>query len=196
MSRILLFTGKGGTGKTTISAATAVCAANSAIRLWPSALILLTVWVIALSVNLVRSQSSSRRISGPGINILYNLEKHWGTIKKWLAALMAWRGLDEIVAEEVAVLPGMEELANLLWVYYYEQEQTYDVIVVDCAPTAESLRLLTLPEVAGWWVKKLLPVGRKLMPIATPIVNRVTDVPLPDKEILIVLRSFFIGWKV
>jgi len=79
-------------------------------------------------------------------NILYNIETHWGTVKKWLAALMMWRGVDEIVAEEIAVLPGMEELANLIWVYYYEKSQDYDVIVVDCAPTGESLRLLTFPD--------------------------------------------------
>jgi arsenite-transporting ATPase len=192
MSRILLFTGKGGTGKTTASAATAVCAA----KLGYKTLAISTDSAHSLGDSLERQLGPepvliSKNLWAQESNILYNLEKHWGTIKKWLAALMAWRGLDEIVAEEVAVLPGMEELANLLWVYYYEQEQTYDVIVVDCAPTAESLRLLTLPEVAGWWFKKLLPVGRKLMPIATPIVNRVTDVPLPDKEILDSVAELF-----
>ncbi|HNS06042.1 MAG TPA: TRC40/GET3/ArsA family transport-energizing ATPase [Candidatus Saccharicenans sp.] len=192
MSRILLFTGKGGTGKTTVSAATAVCAA----KLGYKTLAISTDSAHSLGDSLERELGPepvliSKNLWAQESNILYNLEKHWGTIKKWLAALMAWRGLDEIVAEEVAVLPGMEELANLLWVYYYEQEQTYDVVVVDCAPTAESLRLLTLPEVAGWWFKKLLPVGKKLMPIATPIVNRVTDMPLPDKEILDSVEELF-----
>jgi len=124
-------------------------------------------------------------------NILYNIETHWGTVKKWLAALMMWRGVDEIVAEEIAVLPGMEELANLIWVYYYEKSQDYDVIVVDCAPTGESLRLLTFPEVAQWWLNKLLPVGRRLVPVTYPIVRRFTDMPLPDEQIFSTIDELF-----
>jgi arsenite-transporting ATPase len=124
-------------------------------------------------------------------NVLYNIEKHWGTVKKWLAALMAWRGVDEIVAEEIAVLPGIEELANLLWVYNYEQQGDYDVIVVDCAPTGESLRLLTLPEVMQWWINKLLPVGRRLVPVTFPIIHRFTDMPLPDEQIFSTIDELF-----
>lgn len=185
MSRILLFTGKGGTGKTTVSAATAVRAA----KLGYKTLVISTDTAHSLGDSLEKKLGPepvkvSTSLWAQESNILYNLEKHWGTIKNWLTALIAWRGLDEIVAEEVAVLPGMEEIANLFWVYYYDQEEEYDLVVVDCAPTAESLRLLTLPEVAGWWFNKLLPVGRKLMPIATPVMSRLTDMPIPDKEIL------------
>ncbi len=192
MSRILLFTGKGGTGKTTVSAATAVCAA----KLGYKTLVLSTDAAHSLGDSLDRQLGPepvrvSNQLWAQESNILYNLEKHWGTVKRWLAALMAWRGLDEVVAEEVAVFPGMEELANLLWVYYYEQEKNYDLLVVDCAPTAESLRLLTLPEVAKWWFDKLMPVGRRLMPITTPIVNKFTDLPLPDKEILGSMEELF-----
>jgi arsenite-transporting ATPase len=104
---------------------------------------------------------------------------------------MAWRGVDEIVAEEIAALPGMEELANLLWVFNYEQQGNYDVIVVDCAPTGESLRLLTFPEVAQWWLNKLLPVGRRLVPVTYPIVRRFTDMPLPDKQIFSTIDELF-----
>lgn len=192
MSRILLFTGKGGTGKTTVSTATAVCAA----KLGYKTLVLSTDAAHSLGDSLDRELGPepvrvSNHLWAQESNILYNLEKHWGTVKRWLAALMAWRGLDEVVAEEVAVFPGMEELANLLWVYYYEQEKNYDLLVVDCAPTAESLRLLTLPEVAKWWFDKLMPVGRRLMPITTPIVNKFTDMPLPDKEILGSMEELF-----
>jgi len=192
MSRIILFTGKGGTGKTTASAATAVCAA----KLGYKTLVLSTDAAHSLGDSLdcqlgPEPVRVSNHLWAQESNILYNLEKHWGTVKRWLAALMAWRGLDEVVAEEVAVFPGMEELANLLWVYYYEQEKNYDLLVVDCAPTAESLRLLTLPEVAKWWFDKLMPVGRRLMPITTPIVNKFTDLPLPDKEILGSMEELF-----
>ena len=192
MSRILLFTGKGGVGKTTIAAATALRAARLGYR------------TIVMSTDTAHSLGDSLDCQlGPEpvavlpnlwaqeSNILYNLEKHWGTVKRWLAALMAWRGVDEIVAEEIAVLPGMEELANLMWVYHYEQEQDYDVIVVDCAPTGESLRLLTFPEVVQWWVNKLMPVGRRLVPVASPIVRRFTDMPLPDDEIFTAVDDLF-----
>jgi arsenite-transporting ATPase len=192
MSRILLFTGKGGVGKTTIAAATALHAAkqgyktivmstDAAHSLGDSLDCRLGPEPVPISPNLWAQES----------NIIYNIEMHWGTVKKWLAALMAWRGVDEIVAEEIAVLPGMEELANLIWVYDYEQRRDYDVIVVDCAPTGESLRLLTFPEVAQWWLNKLLPVGRRLMPITYPIVRRFTDMPLPDEQILSTIDDLF-----
>jgi len=192
VSRILLFTGKGGVGKTTIAAATAMCTAkhgyktivmstDAAHSLGDSLDCPLGPEPVPISSNLWAQES----------NILYNIETHWGTVKKWLAALMAWRGVDEIVAEEIAVLPGMEELANLIWVYDYEQKQEYDVIVVDCAPTGESLRLLTFPAVAEWWLNKLLPVGRRLMPITYPIVHRFTDMPLPDEQIFSTIDDLF-----
>jgi len=192
MARILLFTGKGGVGKTTIAAATALHAAKQGYK------------TIVMSTDAAHSLGDSLDCPlGPEpvpifpnlwaqeSNILYNIETHWGTVKKWLAALMAWRGVDEIVAEEIAVLPGMEELANLIWVYHYEKSQDYDVIVVDCAPTGESLRLLSFPEMAQWWLNKLLPVGRRLMPITYPIVRRFTDMPLPDEQIFSTIDELF-----
>ena len=192
MGRILLFTGKGGVGKTTIAAATAVCAAKRGYK----TVVLSTDAAHSLGDSLERQLGSEPTEVFPNLwaqesNILYNIEKHWGTVKKWLAALMAWRGVDEVVAEEIAVLPGMEELANLIWVYYHEQSREYDVIVVDCAPTGESLRLLTFPEVAQWWLNKLLPVGRRLVPITYPIIHRFTDMPLPDEHLLSTVDDLF-----
>jgi len=192
MGRILLFTGKGGVGKTTIAAATAVCAAKRGYK----TVVLSTDAAHSLGDSLDRQLGPEPTEVFPNLwaqesNILYNIEKHWGTVKKWLAALMAWRGVDEVVAEEIAVLPGMEELANLIWVYYHEQSREYDVIVVDCAPTGESLRLLTFPEVAQWWLNKLLPVGRRLVPITYPIIHRFTDMPLPDEHLLSTVDDLF-----
>ncbi|MDP4280201.1 MAG: ArsA family ATPase [Dehalococcoides mccartyi] len=192
MGRVLLFTGKGGVGKTTITAATALAAAKRGYK------------TVVMSTDTAHSLGDSldcqlgpepRQVSAnlwaQESNVLYNLESHWGTVKRWLAALMAWRGVDEIVAEEIAVLPGIEELANLLWVYNYEQQGDYDVILVDCAPTGESLRLLTFPEVMQWWINKLLPVGRKLMPVTFPIIHRFTDMPLPDEQIFSTIDELF-----
>lgn len=192
MSRIILFTGKGGVGKTTSAAATALCAAKHGHK------------TVVMSTDAAHGLGDSLDCSlGPEpikvkdnlwaqeSNILYNLEKHWGTVKKWLSELMVWRGVDEIVAEEIAVLPGMEDLANLLWVYYYDLQKDFDVIIVDCAPTGESLRLLTFPDIFQWWVNKLMPVGRKLLPVASPIVHRLTNIPLPDSQILSSVDELF-----
>jgi arsenite-transporting ATPase len=192
MSRILLFTGKGGVGKTTIAAATALCAAKHGYK----TVVMSTDTAHSLGDSLDCQLGPEPLLISPNLwaqesNILYNIEKYWGTVKKWLAALMAWRGVDDIVAEEVAVLPGMEELANLLWVYHYEQRQEYDAIVIDCAPTGESLRLLSFPEVAQWWLNKLLPVGRRLVPVTYPIVRRFTDMPLPDEQIFTAVDELF-----
>ncbi len=192
MSRILLFTGKGGVGKTTVAAATAACAAKHGYK----TVVMSTDAAHSLGDSLDCQPGPEPTKVSPNLwaqesNILYNIENHWGTVKKWLAALMAWRGVDEIVAEEIAALPGMEELANLLWVYYHQQEGKYDVIVVDCAPTAESLRLLTFPEVAQWWLNKLLPVGRRLVPVTYPIIHRFTDMPLPDEQIFSTIDDLF-----
>ncbi|MFA5308234.1 MAG: ArsA family ATPase [Dehalococcoidales bacterium] len=192
MSRVLLFTGKGGVGKTTVAAATAVCAARHGYK----TVIMSTDAAHSLGDSLDRQLGPeplqiSANLWAQESDVLYNIEKHWGTVKRYLTALMAWRGVDEIVAEEIAVLPGIEELADLLWVYNYERQGDYDVIVVDCAPTGESLRLLTFPEVMQWWINKLLPVGRKLIPVTSPIIHRFTDMPLPDQDIFTTIDELF-----
>ncbi|MDO8750902.1 MAG: ArsA family ATPase [Dehalococcoidia bacterium] len=184
MARILLFTGKGGVGKTTMAAATALCAAERGYK------------TVILSTDAAHSLADSLdKPLGPEpvevvdnlwaqeSDILHNIQKHWGTVHRWLVALMAWRGLDDIIAEEIAVLPGMDELASLIWVYQHERSEQYDVIVVDCAPTGEALRLLTFPEVAQWWIHKLLPLGKRLNPVVAPIVHRVSGMPMPGNEI-------------
>ncbi len=192
MSRILLFTGKGGVGKTTIAAATAIRAAEQGCK----TIIISTDSAHSLGDSLDCSLGPEPVPVSPNLwaqesNILYDIEKHWGTVKRWLAALMAWRGVSEIVAGEIAVFPGMEELASLFWVDYHERAQKYDAIVVDCAPSGESLRLLTFPEIMQWWLNKLLPAGRKMAPIAYPMVHRFTDMPLPDRQIFTTIESFF-----
>jgi arsenite-transporting ATPase len=104
---------------------------------------------------------------------------------------MAWRGLDEVVAEEMAVLPGMEELAGLLHLINYHDEGKYDVIIVDCAPTGETLRLLSFPDVARWWMHRIFPIERVAARIARPVLRRVTDLPLPDDEVFSAVKELF-----
>ena len=139
--RIILFTGKGGVGKTSMAAATALRASQLGHR------------TVVISTDAAHSLGDSfdmelepeprllaENLWGQETDVYYNLEKHWGTVQEWLRALLAWRGLDEMVADEVATLPGMDELSSLLWINDHYNSGRYDLIVVDCAPTAETLK--------------------------------------------------------
>lgn len=184
MARIIVYTGKGGVGKTTIAAATAVRCAELGHR----TVVLSTDPAHSLGDSLDTKLGPEPAQVLPNLwaqetDIYYNLEKYWGTVKEWLVALMIWQGADAIAAEEVAVLPGMEELANLLWVNQHHASGEYDVIIVDAAPTGETLRLLSFPEAAHWWIDKLLPVQRRVAQVLRPVVRPFTDMPLPSAEV-------------
>ena len=97
---------------------------------------------------------------GQEIDVFRETETHWGTLENYIKILMAWRGIDEVLAEEMAILPGMEELAGLVHLINYHQQAEYDVIVVDCAPTGETLRLLSFPDVTRWWLHRIFPIQR------------------------------------
>lgn len=128
---------------------------------------------------------------GQETDIVHNIQKYWGRVRDWLAALLAWRGVEEMVAEELAILPGMEELANLLWINHHHDSGDYDVIIVDCAPTGEALRLLTFPEMARWWLEKMLPIQRRLSQLINPVIQRFIDMPLPDEQVLAGVEDIF-----
>ncbi len=183
-ARILLYTGKGGVGKTSVAAATALRCAERGYR------------TVVMSTDIAHSLADSlgmpvgpepeqvaERLWAQECDIYHNLERYWGTVQKWMQALLAWRGVNDVMAEEIAVLPGMDELANLLWVNRHVESGDFDVIVVDCAPTGETLRLLSFPEVGRWWMEKMVPIERQLTRIIRPIARRVTDMPLPEDEV-------------
>ena len=92
-------------------------------------------------------------------DVFFNISKYWKTIQTYFSSLFAWGGLDEVMAEEMTVLPGMDELGNLLWIADHVDRGTYDLIVVDAAPTGETLRLLSLPEASRWWIERIAPIG-------------------------------------
>jgi len=182
--RVILFTGKGGVGKTSIAAATALRAAELGYR------------TIVLSTDAAHSLSDSFDIPlanepqpiipnlwGQETELSRTLEAQWGEIQRYVSALLAWRGMNEIVAEEIAILPGMEELANLLYIVRYQDEEQYDVIIVDCAPTGETLRLLSFPEVMHWWMTRMFPIGRKVAGLVHPLAKALVDMPLPDNDV-------------
>jgi len=188
----MLYTGKGGVGKTTVSAATAVRCAALGYR------------TVVLSTDLAHSLADSFDLKlGPEpvaiannlwaqeSDIYYNLDRYWNTVQRWINALFAWRGVDEMVAGELAVLPGMDELANLLWIDTHQKSGEFDVVIVDCAPTGETLRLLSFPEIARWWVEKLLPLHRRMATIARPLVRTWIGMPLPDDEVYESVQDLF-----
>ncbi len=189
--RIVLYTGKGGVGKTSVAAATALRCAE----LGHKTIVLSTDAAHSLAdsfdVALNGKQQIASNLWAQETDLVQTMEKHWGTIQEWLSALMAWRGIDEIVADEMAVLPGMEELANLLYIVDYWENEEYDVIIVDCAPTGDTLRLLSFPEVLRWWMEKLFPLERKVISVARPVVKRVLKAPMPGDEVLDSAENLF-----
>ena len=184
MGRIILYTGKGGVGKTTVSAATALRASELGYR------------TVVLSTDAAHSLADSFDVPlGPEptqvadnlwaqeSDVYFNIKNWWGIVQEWLTALLVWQGMREMEAEEVAVLPGMEELANLLWITRNYESGNFDVVIVDCAPTGQALTLLSFPEAARWWVDKVLPVERRLAKIAGPVVRGLTGMPMPNKPV-------------
>jgi len=182
--RIILYTGKGGVGKTSVAAATAVRSAELGYK----TIILSTDVAHSLSDSFDTPVGHEPRLIIPNLwgqetELSQSLEANWRTIQKYLSMLLAWRGMDEIVAEEVAIFPGMEELANLLYIVRYQEEGEYDVLIVDCAPTGETLRLLSFPEMLRWWMTRIFPIQRKIITAIRPMMRTITSMPLPDAEV-------------
>lgn len=193
MVRILVYTGKGGVGKTSVAAATAVRCAALGYR------------TVVVSTDLAHSLADSLdvplgpdpRLVAPKLwaqetDIYDNLQEHWGQIQKWLNAILRWSGeVDTLAADELTVLPGMDELANLLWINRHRDSGNYDVIVVDAAPTGETLRLLSFPDVMRWWMQRLFPMQRRAMGLARPFINTFVDIPLPSEQVYDSIERLF-----
>ena len=190
--RIVLVTGKGGVGKTTVAAATGLAAADAGMR----TLVTSTDPAHSLSDALmVRLESEPtevvERLEGQQIDTQQQLDRYWGSIRDQLMDVLDWGGAAGIEAEEFLVFPGMDELFALLEVNRHARSGEYDALVVDCAPTAETLRLLSLPEVLSWYFERVLPTERRLMRAARPLLNRLTDLPIPEDEVFTAAQSVF-----
>ncbi len=120
---------------------------------------------------------------GQEIDLLHQMEVHWGRVQEYLSAIFVWRGMNDLVAEETSVLPGMEELASLMQITSLAESGQYDVIVVDCAPTGATLQLLAFPELARWYLDKIIPFEKALLKVAGPMIKRMIEVPLPDEDL-------------
>ena len=182
--RTILYTGKGGVGKTSVAAATARRCAASGLR------------TVVLSTDPAHSLSDSleTRLGPDPAEIAPNLwaqeveaqremETNWAAVQDWLGRLLADRGVMGVAAEELTVPPGMDELFSLLQIKRHHESRRFDVVIVDCAPTGETLRLLSFPDIARWWLDKVLPWERRLVSAARPFARTFMDVPLPSEDV-------------
>lgn len=188
--RVILYTGKGGVGKTSTAAATGLRCADLGKR------------TIVVSTDPAHSLSDSLDVEvgpepislAPGfwaqeVDVLHQMDKYWKNVQKYLSTVLSWRGVNDIVAEETAIIPGMDELAGLLQIVYLAESGEFDVIIVDCAPTAETLRFLSFPEAAKWYLDKIFPMQRTAMKVARPVLRSFTDIPLPDDQLFEIVKG-------
>jgi arsenite/tail-anchored protein-transporting ATPase len=179
-----VYTGKGGVGKTSVAAATALRCARRGAR------------TMVISTDLAHSLGDSfdRELGAEPIEVAPNLWAHesdamhevaksWGAIQEYIKTIFLWRGIDDVLSEEMSVLPGMDELAALLRIAEHHDSGKYDLIVVDAAPTGETLRLLSLPEASKWWLERIYPLQQKLTKVAGPIVRRMIGMPMPSDAV-------------
>jgi arsenite/tail-anchored protein-transporting ATPase len=182
--RVILYTGKGGVGKTTVAAATAVKCAEMGLR----TLVVSTDAAHSLGDSLDRELAPepaevATNLFAQEVNALHEMEGHWDRIHGYLAVLFNSQGVDEIIAEELATPPGMEEIASLMWIRRHARLQQYDVLIVDCAPTGETLQLLAFPDVARWYLDRIFPLERRVMKVARPVIQPFINIPLPPDQI-------------
>ncbi len=183
--RLIIYTGKGGVGKTSTSAATAYRLSELGYK----TLLMSTDSAHSLGDSLDMDLGTTITNVRPNldaleIDIIHEMKTKWKDIQNYVAAFMLSQGMGEISAEEMAILPGMEMISALFYVNQFEDEGKYDVIVMDTAPTGETLRLLSFPDVTNWYLDKGFGMIKRLMHIARATVGRVMDMPLPSDEVL------------
>ena len=182
--RVILYTGKGGVGKTTVSAATAYACAQKGLR------------SIVLSTDTAHSLADLfDRAIGPEpvqvtdnlfaceVEVHHELAKNWGTIQAYIKHFLSSRGYGEVIADELSVLPGMEDLFSLLRLLELEESGEYDVAVIDCAPTGATLQLLGFTDVFDWYMSRFFDIERRLVRAIRPMAERVIKAPLPGDEV-------------
>ncbi|MCP3976781.1 MAG: TRC40/GET3/ArsA family transport-energizing ATPase [bacterium] len=191
--RILLVTGKGGVGKTTVSAATAVKAAEMGYRTLVTSTDPAHSLADAFQVKLGDQPTKvADQLYAQQIDSQERLEESWGDVRDYLTELFDWSGLKGIEAEELTVFPGMDEIFSLASVRDHANSGDYDLIVVDCAPTAETLRLLSLPEVLSWYMEKMFPIGRRVVNLIRPVMSRVSTLPpVADDSVIAAVATFY-----
>ena len=196
--RILLYSGKGGVGKTTVAGATAVHLAESGKR------------TLIMSVDPAHSLADSfdlesalfhsgtsepvkiaDRLYLQEVNINHEMKRHWRDISSYVTSVLRTTGLSGVEADEMAIFPGMEEMSAMMYVNQYRKSAEFDVIILDCAPTAESLRFISLPSTLDWYMKHIFGFQRSLLKAARPVLNRVSPVELPPDSYFRSIQDLF-----
>jgi len=196
--RILLFSGKGGVGKTSLAAATGLQLSRLGYR------------TLVMSVDPAHSLADSfdletglfhaktgdpyaidGRLAIHEVNIQKEIKRHWREISAYVVSVLRTTGISDVEAEELAILPGMEELSAMMYVNQFRREQRYDVIVLDCAPTAESMRFVSMPTTLEWYMKHIFPFQRGIVRAVRPIANRVSPVELPTDSYFANIQELF-----
>jgi arsenite/tail-anchored protein-transporting ATPase len=196
--RIIFFAGKGGVGKTSAAAATGI---KSAQRGNKTVIMSLDVAhslsdIFDLEKALINQSKGEPVQVGENLwiqelDIQEEIEKNWGDIHKYLSALLNTSGLDEILAEELAILPGMEEVSLLLHINRYARSNRFDAVLLDCAPTGESLRFISIPTTLEWYINKLFKIEKTIVKYARPVAKRFMDVPLPGEDYFDAIERLF-----
>ena len=187
--RTILFTGKGGVGKTSVAAATARRCAAAGQR------------TVVLSTDPAHSLADALGVAlGPEpvdvggglwaqqVQAQDEMERNWTEVQTWMGEMLIERGVDRISAEELTVPPGLDELFSLLQIKRHHESDRWDTVIVDCAPTGETLRLLSFPDVAQWWLDKVFPQSSRIMDAARPFARAVLDVSLPGDAVIAEVR--------
>ena len=196
--RILLFSGKGGVGKTSLAAATGMKLAELGHRTLVMSIdpAHSVADAFDLETELFHVQTSdplaiSDRLSIQELNIQKEIKRHWQEISSYVSSVLRTTGISGVEAEELAILPGMEELSAMMYINQYRREQRYDVIVLDAAPTAESMRFISMPTTLDWYMKHIFPFQRNLLKAVRPIANRVSPFELPPDTYFGNIRELF-----
>ncbi|MCL5407807.1 MAG: ArsA family ATPase [Candidatus Thermoplasmatota archaeon] len=190
--RILLYTGKGGVGKTSIAASTACSIAKRKKK----TLVISTDPAHSLGDAFgteigPKPKQLTENLYAQEISVNEAINTHWNELKGYLTGLFQTEGLDPISAEEIATLPGFDEASQLLYLRQHYDEKKYDAIIIDSAPTGESLKLLSFPEALTWYMDKIFPVGRLAAKLVRPVWNTVSNLSIPDDEVFRSVESLY-----
>jgi arsenite-transporting ATPase len=196
--RILLFSGKGGVGKTSLAAATGLELSRLGYR------------TLVMSVDPAHSLADAfelestlfhgktgdpypigQKLAIHEVNIQKEIKRHWREISAYVISVLRTTGINDVEAEELAILPGMEELSALMYVNQFRRENRYDAIVLDCAPTAESMRFVSMPTTLEWYMKHIFPFQRGILKAVRPLANRVSPVELPTDSYFANIKDLF-----
>ena len=196
--RIIMFAGKGGVGKTSIASATGIKVAAMGHKTLIMSLDIAHSLsdIFALEKGLMDKNKGmpvkiEDRLWIQELDIQEEIQNNWGDVHKYIASLFNTAGLDEILAEELAILPGMEEVSSLLYINRYAQQGDFEVIILDCAPTGESLRFISIPTTLEWYIRKIFKIERRVVSYLRPVAKRFYDVPLPEDDYFKALENLF-----